>query len=71
VGLEVAGYREFIGTRLLAIAVLLPMTLFIALGVEGSAWWFLAAVAYPPAVLGIIFALMPPDRDDYNEGSGR
>lgn len=35
-------YREFIGTRLLAILVLVPAMFYIALGLEGSNWWPIA-----------------------------
>lgn len=47
-------YREFIGTRLLAMLVLVPAMFFIALGLEGSGWWLLAAAVYVPLSLVIV-----------------
>lgn len=47
-------YREFIGTRLLAILALVPAMFFIALGLEGSNWWLVAAAAYVPLCLVIV-----------------
>ena len=47
-------YGEFIGTRLLAMLVLIPAMFFIALGLEGSGWWLIATVLYVPLCLAIV-----------------
>ncbi|MFC7485839.1 hypothetical protein ACOCJ7_04865 [Knoellia sp. CPCC 206453] len=47
-------YREFIGLRLLAILVIVPAMFFVALALEGSAWWLIAAVAYPCTCLLVV-----------------
>lgn len=47
-------YREFIGLRLLAVLVLVPPMFFVALALEGSAWWCAPAVVYPVLALAVI-----------------
>lgn len=51
---EPVKYREFIGLRLLAMLVLVPAMFFVALALEGSGWWLIAAVAYPCISLVVI-----------------
>lgn len=47
-------YREFIGIRLLAIVSIVPAFLFLGLALEGSAWWLLAALAYPVFAIAVL-----------------
>ena len=47
-------YREFVGARLLAMAVVVPAMFFIALGLEGSGWWLVVAIAYVPLCIAFV-----------------
>lgn len=47
-------YREFLGVRLLAVIAIVPAMLFVALALEGSAWWLVLALSWPILALGVV-----------------
>jgi len=50
-----------LGQRLLAVVVISPAVAFAYLGFAVSAWWFVAAVAYPVVAAALLWFLIPDD----------